>query len=301
MFETSQPTGIQIHESYYSFSQLHRDFAKTDEGQELATQVRWDRYRFTLDVEGRLVELIDKQSWLKLFGADANNLEHMPHTYGIARWFGEQCKQAELHDNKLHSDAIFDSDDLCVIFGGAIVHDRPEIKHGDVTYDYKNDETHDDESKTLSMMLGINETIEEDNILRRMVEVTNTKKRDDTKVGRAFNTIEHIGYLRTGLNAWKALEQFNVRQHSLRINLQWLTQNVLLNSLPKLILKADIYPPVRLLLDMNHKIISEAFQNIQNESFECYQKQEKKDDPDKYRQLFEESKRLWAEYREKTE
>ncbi|MEX0748611.1 MAG: hypothetical protein WD467_00125 [Candidatus Saccharimonadales bacterium] len=232
-----------------SYVEIHQRFADSEYGQTLAGVIRYDRYR---------PEQVDPGQWRKLLGADVNCLEHMPITYGIARQF------VLYHEAEDDSPVRFSNFETYVFLLAAKVHDWQEAVVGDINYELK---TADDESVERTVFSRLfDEFFDLDDPRRDEVKAhLDTIIFDrDSKLGHAFNAVERIGYLRTGLRA------FNVspgQDQILTEHLEWLATSVLSNQITSLLEYAEVYPYVRHYLRANESRISAAFGALTVEVF----------------------------------
>ena len=157
-------------------------------------------------------------------------------------------------------------------------------KAGDVNYNRK---TKEDEKKELEALAdGLKDSfgVETTNQIKEILENTTTK------LGQAFNVIEYVGYLRTGLKAWNKSKK--ISDLKLAENLVWLSNNVLSNTIPKLIKYSEIYPPVKSFLKSKKNIISEGFTNMPTDIFDKYKPEER----EKFTTKFQASKKDWSDF-----
>jgi len=261
---------IQIGGEMVVIRKIHRDFSETEVGQKLNENIRWSMYVKELDLK--------KGEWQKTLGYDVNNLEHGRLTYGIAYMFLNEMEKSD-------SEIRFSVEEKRSILLAAIVHDWGEgmTKAGDVNYNHK---TKEDEKRELEALIdGLKDVVGEEtaNQVKEILEDTTTK------LGQFFNSIEYTGYLRTGIKAWKKSKE--ISDLKLAENLVWLNNNVLSNTIPKLIKYSEIYPPVKSFLESKKNIISEAFLGMPANIFDKYQPAEK----EKFLIKFQASKECWQE------
>jgi len=262
---------IQIGGEMTMIRKIHQDFSKTEIGQRLNENIRWSMFVKELDLE--------KGEWQKTLGYDVNNLEHGQLTYGIANRFVTAMENS-------NSEIRLSLEEKRLLLLAAIVHDWGEgmTKAGDVNYNRK---TKDDEKKELEALInGLKDIIgiETTNQIKEILEDTTTK------LGQIFNAIEYIGYLRTGIKAWKKSKEIN--DLKLSENLVWLNNNVLSNTIPKLIKYSEIYPPVKSFLKSRKNIISEGFREMPANIFDKYQPAER----EKFLIKFQNSKEAWINF-----
>jgi hypothetical protein len=221
-------------------------FADTEHGQELAGRGRWQRF----NVAG-----LDTAEWQGLLGADVNNLLHMHVTYGIARRFLDRYDGPEVDEG--------------LIKLAAITHDVGECIIGDIPFP---DKTDDDEAAEKA---AIQERMEaffpglDEPMVENLTEAFETVVFDkNSKEGRLFNAVEHMGYLRMALLARKRAER--VTDPNVRAGLRWLVTDVLIRQPIVLSMYASDYRPVHDFLSANAHTITRAYMEAENGDFKLY-------------------------------
>lgn len=266
------PSGINSNGNLVTFQEIHGLFSDTNNGKKLASEIRYKRYN--------LNDLSNKD-WKNMLGGDVNNLDHIFLTYGISRAFIKYCPDQ------------FTTEEQENLLLAADVHDWGESVIKDITSDKK---TAADEEVELIAIKNIATNIfgqlEDSELLARINFVKETIIKDSsTKMGQAFNAVERLGYLRTGLNAWQ--DSICIDETEIKEGLIWLTNNVLLNQIPKLIEYSEIYPAVKIYLHNTQDIISHAFNNLPNSTFDNY---EVGDDRNNSIKKYENAKTLWQSW-----
>lgn len=231
--------------------ELHNAFAKTVHGEKLAGEVRFDRY-----MSGGL----SNQEWVGLLGADVNNLEHMRLTLGLAQDFVrtmDACHPGELS-----------SEDRQLLGVAAVSHDWGEAIVTDITYSKK---TPEDERREKEAFLHIVSTEMADVpgadlVLRAAHEVVFDQK--GTRLGKMFNIVERVGYMRTALRAHVRVD--TVKSPDIQNGLRWLVADVLGNNPPHLVRQAADSTPARNYLLAQSGLISAAFEAVEDAIFENY-------------------------------
>jgi hypothetical protein len=248
---------------------IHRQFSQTPEGVKLANNTRFSIFQGDLD----------NNTWQKLLGYDVNNLEHGRLVYETTRLFIK-------HMNS--SSEFFNPEEEKLLLLTSIIHDYPEgfTSKGDVNYEVKKEQDEDNELTFINQII-INISGQEN--LNLSIEIKDILKNKNSKLGQFFNAIEKTGYLRTGLNAWK---KSKVTTKPTSSNLVLLTNNVLLNQIPKLIEYASLYPPVNSFLKRKQKIISETFETMPNSIFDKY----KPEDKETYILKFNYTQTRWSDW-----
>lgn len=229
---------------------------------------------------------IKEKSWRGLLGADVNNLEHLRLTYGLTRAFLRSARAIAADDDLGPAHLRFTDEEERQLLFTAIVHDWGEAIVGDISYDQKTD---DQEAQEWSV-LG---ELTKDFGPVAGVRTGEILKDTGSKLGRSFNVVERIGYLRTGLRAWRLSAETD--DPTLASHLRWLTQNVLMNQIPALCELAADYPMVAAGLARDGYTISDAFREIDDTVLAKY---------DEGAELAAESHRrarlTWLDYRAKT-
>lgn len=80
----------------------------------------------------------------------------------------------------------------------------------------------------------------------------------ESKLGRAFNAIEKIGYVRTGIRAWQESKRVNGVLGERFIDMGY---TVVPRSLADLVAYSEEYHPVLLFLSANRAVISEVVES----------------------------------------
>lgn len=101
----------------------------------------------------------------------------------------------------------------------------------------------------------------------------------ETRLGKMFNAIERVGYVRTALRAQEHIKEGTAPD--CEAGLKWLVADVLSNYHPAALARvADELPPVKQYLLAQHELITEAFDMVEVSVFANYQgakSQEKED------------------------
>ncbi|MGI8420122.1 MAG: hypothetical protein ACR2LN_05775 [Candidatus Levyibacteriota bacterium] len=269
-----------------TFDQIHTAFANSSHGKFLNQAVRYGRYQ---EVAG-----LAKEAWVALLGPDVNNLEHMTFTDGLTITFLNSCSQAVKKGN--HNDAItFSPDEAVKLRLTARIHDWGEsIKgHYDITFADKTIQDEEAEHKALQRILrsktrAVVTNKEDENALVRLMRTALKEIATDrtTKLGKAFNAIERLGYLSTGI---KAFEVRPIQEKKVSEGLAWLTTDVFLNQIEMLCSYKVSYPPVEEFLQ-HHKItISDAFNDLPEEVFKYYPAEKR----DSMKNRFTQVRKVW--------
>ncbi|MCA9371875.1 HD domain-containing protein [Candidatus Woesebacteria bacterium] len=281
MENTNLPIGLSLTPDApptHTFGEIHDMFSATLFGASLFRNIRYARYK---------PEAVSNEEWCRLLGADVNNLQHIFLTYGIARQF-------ILHSQE-NGECLAQEEQRQLLLA-AIVHDWGEAIVGDETYDKKNDSFEEREIEAGKFI--IQAVFGNNNLPTNLMEDTFVNIAFDctTKLGRMFNAIEMIGYLRTALRAVdesKKLTNEQIQQYpDLRQRLYWLVNNVLIQQIDQLVSYADQYSAVKLYLEEGSDRISEAFEIITDETFDFYPAEER----EKKKQIFVQTQSSWQTF-----
>ena len=268
------PTSVNLGKNNsVTYGEINSRFYLSKHGQNLAEKIRYERYNLKDDEDIKF----SNDEWVTLLGVDVDNFKHLSLTYGLTQVFikysGNEYTQEEQENLLL----------------AAIIHDWGEAKTNDVTHDEKSDSKEKEEMTALRQMAS---DIFSDNpaICSRInYVVDNILKDPSSKLGQAFNAIERLGYLRTGLRAWQM--ESVIENKNKKDGIDWLVNNVLLNQIPTLIEYSEIYPPVKIYLENAQDIITNAFEKLPDSMFNNY-----KTDLTEKRTKFADAKYKWQEY-----
>ncbi len=230
---------------------IHNAFAATDLGQELATRVRYERY---------MPEGVTNERWQELLGADVNNLLHMPLTRGIARAMNRNLRRDQPGLMTPHEEQVLEA--------AAIIHDWAEVIVGDITYSNK---TIQDEAQERGHLRKIIEDVaqQQPHLADLIFEAAEEVVFDDhTKLGRIFNTVERVGYLRTAIRASEHV--VNDTATDCELGLRWLVADVVGGHVVALMERSDEYVPVKRYLADRSAYINRAFAIVQPTDFDNY-------------------------------
>lgn len=231
--------------------QLHSAFSDTAYGERLAGQVRFGRYK---------PEDMGNEAWVDLLGADVNNLDHMPLTLGLTKDFircMDVASPGELSD-----------DDKQLLQVAAISHDWGEAIVTDITYSKKTkeDERREKEAFLEIMATEMSAVPGSDLVVEAAHEVVFDQV--GTRLGKMFNVVERVGYMRTALRAHVRVHEVTCPE--LANGLRWLTADVLGNNPGSLVEHALVSPPAHAYLTNQADVISEAFTAVTDEVFANY-------------------------------
>lgn len=255
---------------------IHREFEKTEAGQTLAANVRYERYK-PADVTN--------ERWVALLGADVNNLTHLTLTYGLTQDFIRHTEDMQ--------PGYFTQKDQELLQVAALVHDWAEAVVGDISFGNKTlaDEKAEQAAfETHASQFYSGNAVELISQARDEIVFDHKGK---TKLGKAFNAIERVGYLRTALRA----NDHIIKQDAPDCDegLRWLVTDVLCQQPTKLIEYSQEFAPVRQYLLAQSDLISEAFFMTAGSGdaiFENYSP----DNRELMQQKFEQSYNAWLEW-----
>jgi 5'-deoxynucleotidase YfbR-like HD superfamily hydrolase len=204
--------------------EVYTAFAESEHGQQLATQVRFERY----NLAG-----VSNERWIELLGRDVNNLEHMPLTNRLTWVMIERLRESQPD--------LLDEGEEELLLVAAMVHDWGEAIVGDTTYSEKTDDHETEERKAVAEILSAFEDEEMEGMIE-MIEyaATNIVFNAETKLGKIFNTIERIGYIRTAMRACRIVEDEIAPECN--EGLKWLIADVMGNHVSVLLDRIADYP-----------------------------------------------------------
>ena len=274
------PTSITIGQQDLSFRSIHKNFSQTEIGKKLNDKTRWERYQIKGDDPENT---LPNQDWIKIIGQDANNLGHGLMTYRFSRLFIDHLNDS----SNPNSEFKLDKRDQEIILFTSISHDWPEgvTEKGDASFELK---TEEDELQELSLIEGIITDFLGKDSLPIARQVKNVLGDPTSRLGMVFNAIERMGYCQTGFKAWQKRENFGEK---ITPKLTLLSNNVLLNNIPRMINYSLDYPPINSFLRNRQNIISNGFSNMPNSIFDLYT--EKVDLPKINRSKFKDASERW--------
>lgn len=237
------------------FIDIYNDFADTPYGADLAGDIRYAKYNLT----GMLPE-----QWAELLGPDVNNLAHMRVTY--------QLTQSFVRYSQAHQPGLLAPGDAAQLLVAAISHDQGEALIGDISYGDKTaaDAVHEQQqfAEHASEFVPTASAMLKNYLARARDEIIFDHT---SRLGRIFNAIERIGYLRTALRASETLR--NEPSSEVAPGLRWLVADVLSNQITSLLAYGEDYAAVDSYLTSQSTAISEAFKLVTAADFEHYAEQ----------------------------
>jgi hypothetical protein len=265
------------------FQKVQQTFTNSEFGPPMAAINRYDRYRSNS---------VSVDRWREWFGADVDGLKHLKLTYYLAKGFLIECKKPFSWPGEVPEEASFSSQEQEVLLLAALVHDWGEAIAGDVSYALK--ETTDKQIEVKAQK-GIARKLfaEEDLVFwDKLNQALSITQESDSKLGQAFNMIERLGYLRTGVLAWQRGSQTESLGPKEANKLFWLTADVLINQISALINKAQVYPPVLKYFQQMKPLISAAFEEMPDSVFQNYEEGER----ESKKAQFKGTANLWADF-----
>ncbi len=166
---------------------IHDSFAATEHGQVLGNNVRYSIYK---------PDDVSNQRWIELLGPDADNLRHLVSTYHLTEEFIERTE--ELQPGELSPR------DKAILKIGAITHDEaesvPEI--GDINYSHKTADHETAEQAAFREYLPRFHPDASPEVAELILEAADEVIFNrESRLGRIFNAVERIGYLRVAMRA----------------------------------------------------------------------------------------------------
>ena len=256
---------------------LWRVVCDSKQGRVLKNQERWEKYK--------PAEMTKVGEWEDIFGYDVNNLVHMRLTDCIAIAVVDSQNEAVL--------GSFSREDKSILRKTALTHDLAEAKTGDKNFESKTDVDDKEELKLMRYILG-QKCFKKEISEKEKEQIISIMKDRTSRLGETFNVIESIGYFRTAMVTWRKSRLPEYQANGISENLVLITNNVLLNNIPKLVEKSKKFVLVKKVLDFYEDRISEAFENMPPEIFDKYEPK----DIEKNRGKFETARKTWNNYLE---
>lgn len=220
---------------------IHKEFAATEFGQVLANQVRYDPYR---------PETVSHERWEKLLGADVNNLKHLPLTYGLTRVFINHLGDGPEETLTPHEEDVLKT--------SALIHDWAESVVGDINYNLKTDADTEEEKKQFTAHLKKFYDGDRQELVEESLETVIFS--EDSKLGRMFNIVERLGYLRTGLRASELAFRDDIPD--CREHMRLLASEVLGTQMAKCLQLTELYTPMDKYITNQQAVIDRAFKAV---------------------------------------
>jgi len=252
------------------FLQMRTKISQSSYGQILNNSERWSRFKPDDLVFGE---------WQKILGYDVNNLKHMRLTDFIT--IGLVNLQ-----NKIYPENSFTPEEKRILRITANIHDLPESLTGDKNFELKTEDDEDLELKNMNFIINDIQLEIDESATKQIIDILKDK---NSKLGKAFNVIERIGYFRTGIKAWKKASNQNDQTTN---GLYWLIHNVLLNQIPPLINYSKDFALAEYALHFYKSDITQIFNEIPKTSFDNYSLNEREVKSNQFR----EASKIWTDW-----
>jgi len=256
---------------------LWRIVCDSKQGKVLKKQERWEKYK--------PAQMTKIGEWEGIFGYDVNNLDHMRLTDCIAIAVVDSQNEA--------IPGSFSREDKSILRKTALTHDLAEAKTGDKNYESKTDVDEEEELQLMRFILG-QKCFKKEISEKEKEQIISIMKDKTSRLGETFNVIESIGYFRTAMVTWRKSRLPEYQANGVSENLVLITNNVLLNNIPKLVEKSKKFVLVKKVLDFFEDRVSEAFENMPPEIFDKYEPEFR----EKNREKFEVARNVWSDYLE---
>jgi hypothetical protein len=217
-------------------------------GATLASRGRYEKYK-PADVTN--------ERWEELLGADVNNLDHLPLTYGLTKSMIRNLRESQPGFLSEHEEDVLQA--------ASLIHDWAEAIVGDITYGYKTVEQESEEMEHLVAILEKHYEDDNSDIKPLIIEAAGIVREPDTKLGHVFNTIERVGYMRTALRASRHVIADTTPD--CEAGLRWLVADVFGNHPAVLIERSSTYVPVGVYLQNQCDAITKAFSIVSHSTF----------------------------------
>jgi len=252
------PTNLTLGDKKIPFKEIHNEFASTDWGEKLKGNIRWS---------GHKPSEIKDEDWGKILGRDANNLEHLVAIKGLTLSFLKYCKNpGEKWKGEIPEAAHFSTEEQQLLLLTATVHDWGEAIKGDIPYYHKTEQDHTEEMQELRTIIA--EILGKILVDKRSLDIkTITDKildiltHTDSKLGRAFNIIERVGYVRTCIKAYNRPKNGDEK---LETALKMLACRAVPDQIRTLVDYVKIYPPILIYLRHHKETINNIFKDGEN-------------------------------------
>lgn len=223
----------------YRLMDIHDEFKNTDFGKDLASRVRYERYK---------PEAVTNDRWVDVLGADVNNLLHLPLTYGLAQDF--------VRSMHVLQPGYLSEEDGQLLQVAALIHDWAEAIVGDISFGDKTDQ--DERAERAAFEANLSRFYSGDPTLinKARTEIVFDHS-GQSRLGMAFNAIERVGYLRTALRAGEHIAKGDAPDCDR--GLRWLVADVLAQQPQVLITYARTFLPVQQYLVHKQTHIARTF------------------------------------------
>lgn len=234
-----------------TFEEIYELFADSHYGEKLRGAIRFGAYK---------PKETTNEEWVSVLGLDVHNLEHLLWTLSVARNFLKYSQHPpESWQEEVSEEARFNENEQKLLLLTAVMHDWGESVVGDILWHRKNSHDEEEELRALSNIIGeLCEGKYSDELVSKMHQVGNILFRDkDSKLGKAFNAIEHAGYGQTTILAW---EKHFGYDGSLFHSLSGIAAKLIEDHLSDWRGKAEIYPAMHHFLLKNQRSIQEIIE-----------------------------------------
>jgi len=248
------PHKVTLGKKEVSLGDISKKFSSTEWGEKLKGNARYSRHK---------PEELTTKEWEKILGGDVNNLDHLVVTKGIASSFLKSCENpGNEWSGDLSKEARFSLEEQQLLLLTATVHDWGEAVKGDIPYYDKKEEQHYEEMRELQILINkilgdILEGEEKEEIEKKAKQIVDILTDVSSKLGKAFNAIEVIGYTRTGIRAYNESEK--MLDGEMKIRLRSMGIRVVPDMARILLDYAKIYPPVATYINYHHETINKIF------------------------------------------
>lgn len=232
--ESEVPHAHTLNGRKKSFADIHATFGSTLWGDKLRRNVRYAPFK-PLDVKNK--------DWEKALGADVNNYEHLRLTYGLTRWF------------IANSPGLFTTSEKELLLLTSIVHDWGEAMVSDIPYPVKTQKNEEEEMRYLGAFI-VRVLGTPYKVIVPAIQGVLTDK--DSKLGRAFNAVEKVGYVRTGIRAWEEGKKVDGVLGKRFVDMG---HSVVPRTSADLVVYSEEYPSVFLFLNAHRAVISEVIES----------------------------------------
>jgi hypothetical protein len=225
---------------------IHEEFKKTDFGITLSSRVRYEKYKPAEVSNGR---------WVELLGADVNNLTHLTLTYGLVQNF--------VRATDMLQPGYLNEEEDEVLKVAALIHDWAEAIVGDISYGDKTDIDELQEQAAFEAHLAQFYDGDAANLIDKARKEVVFDHMGNSKLGKAFNAIERVGYLRTALRASDHVIDQDAPDCD--AGLRWIVADVLSQQPSALEHYSETLIAIKQYLIAEHERISRAFELIDND------------------------------------
>lgn len=252
---TNIPTFFQIKKQVLSFREIHKRYSATQYGEKLRKNVRFLPYKPKEVTYGQ---------WESLLGSDVNNLKHLWYTFSLTREFLLTNANKEVNDNKSAQQRVeFDASEQQLLQLTAVIHDWAEAIIGDIPYPVK---TETDTKKEMVVLRGlIHEILGEGKNMREWNEVADQVEQiltdRESRLGKAFNAIERIGYTKVSLRAWTRSVTVT---GDLKNGLERMGMKIVSHHAPALLKYVAYYPAISFYLRRHNNTITQIIAATSN-------------------------------------